>query len=53
MSARTYIDLGSGVHEVQLEKLADQLLSGGPEKINVPFFHKDTSDILCRMEVQN
>src|SRR5271165_964565 len=46
-------DLGSGAHEDQLEKLADQFLSGDPEKINGPFFHKDTSDILCRMEVQN
>ena len=47
------VDLGSGAHEEQLEKLADQFLLGDPEKINVPFFHKDASDILCSMEVQN
>jgi hypothetical protein len=45
--------LGSGSHEEQLKKLADQFLWGDPEKINVPFFHKDASDILWRMEVQN
>jgi hypothetical protein len=45
--------LGSGAHEEQLEKLADQFLWGDPEKINVLFFHKDASDILCRVEVQN
>jgi hypothetical protein len=39
--------LGSDTHEEQLEKLADQFLWGDPEKINVPFFHKDASDILC------
>ena len=45
--------LGSGSHEEQLEKLADQFLWGDPEKINVLFFHKDASDILCCVEVQN
>jgi hypothetical protein len=33
--------------------LADQFLLGDPEKINVPFIHKEASDILYRMEVQN
>jgi hypothetical protein len=47
------VDLGSGAHEEQLEKLADQFLFGDREKINVPFIHKEASDILCRMEVQN
>ncbi len=44
--------LGSGAHEEQLEKLADQFLWGDPEKINVLFFPKDASNILCRVEVQ-
>src|ERR1700756_1765169 len=45
--------LGSGAHEEQLEKLADQFLWGDPEKINVLFFQKDASNILCRVEVEN
>jgi len=45
--------LGSGVHEEQLEKLADQFLWGDPEKINVHCFQKDASNILCRVEVEN
>ncbi len=44
--------LGSAVHEEQLENLADQFLCGDPEKINVLFFHKDASDILCHVAVQ-
>jgi len=45
--------LRSGAHEEQVEKLADQFLWGDPEKINVLFFPKDASNILCRVEVQN
>ena len=45
--------VGSDVHEEQLEKLAYQFLWGDPEKTNVLFFHKDASNILCRVEVQN
>jgi hypothetical protein len=45
------LDLGSGACEEQLEKLPDQFRLGDPEKINVSFFHKDASDILCRMEM--
>jgi hypothetical protein len=30
--------LGGGTLEEQLEELADQFLSGDPEKINAPFF---------------
>jgi hypothetical protein len=45
--------LGGDNREEQLEKLADQFLLGDPEKINVSFFHKYASDILCRVEVQN
>jgi hypothetical protein len=47
------VDLGSGAYKEQLEKLSDQFLLGDPEKIDVPFFHKDASDIRCSMEVQN
>jgi hypothetical protein len=43
--------LGSGAHEEQLEKLADQFILGDLEKINSPFFLKDASGILFRMEV--
>ena len=32
--------LGSGAHEEQLEKLADQFLLSDPEIINSPFFSK-------------
>ena len=32
--------LGSGAHEEQLEKLADQFLLSDPEIINFPFFSK-------------
>ena len=45
--------VGGDVHEEQLEKLAYQFLWGDPEKTNVFFFHKDASNILCRVEVQN
>jgi hypothetical protein len=47
------VDLGSGAHKERLEKLADQFLLGDPGKMNVPVFHKDASDLLCTMEVQN
>ena len=43
--------LGSGAHEEQLEKLADQFLLSDLEIINSPFFVKDASGILSRMEV--
>ena len=46
------VDLGSGAYKEQLEKLSDQFLLV-TQKINVPFLHKDASDILCSMEVQN
>ena len=42
--------LGSGAHEEQLEKLADQFILGDLEIINSPFFVKDASGILSRME---
>jgi hypothetical protein len=45
--------LGNGAHEEQLEKLADQFLLGDPEIIISPFFLKDGSGTLSRMEVQN
>ena len=45
--------VGGDVHEEQLEKLAYHFLWGDPEKTNVLFFHKDASNILCRVEVQN
>jgi hypothetical protein len=37
---RSSIYLGSGAHEEQFEKLADQFLLGDPEIINSPFFSK-------------
>ena len=43
--------LGSGAHEEQLEKLADQFILSDPEIINSPFFLKGASGILSRMEV--
>ena len=43
--------LGSGANEEQLEKLADQFILGDPELISSPFFLKDASGILSRMEV--
>jgi hypothetical protein len=43
--------LGSGAHEEQLEKLAGQFILGDLEIINSPFFVKDASGILSRMEV--
>jgi hypothetical protein len=45
--------VGSDVDEEQPEKLADQFLCGDSEKTNVLFFHKDASNLLCRVEVQN
>ena len=45
--------LGSGAHEEELEKFADQFLVGDLEIINSPFFVKDASGILSRMEVEN
>jgi hypothetical protein len=42
--------LGSGAHEEQLEKLADQFILGEPEIFN-SFFLKGASGILSRMEV--
>ena len=47
------VGLGSGAHKEQLKRLDGQFLLGDPEKINVPIFHKDPSDIPCRVEVQN
>jgi hypothetical protein len=44
--------LGSDANEAQLEKLADEFLLGDPEIINPPFFLKDASGTLFRMEVQ-
>jgi hypothetical protein len=43
--------LGNGANEEQLETLADQFILDGPELINSPFFLKDASGILSRMEV--
>jgi hypothetical protein len=43
--------LGSGVHEEQFEKLADQFLLGDPEIFNPRFFLKDASGTLSRIEV--
>ena len=43
--------LGRGAYEEQLEKLADQFILGDLEIINSPFFVKDASGILSRMEV--
>ena len=43
--------LGSGAHEEQLEKLADQFILGDLQIINSAFFVKAASGILSRMEV--
>jgi hypothetical protein len=43
--------LAGGADEEQLEKLADHFILGDPEIINSPFFLKDASGILSRMEV--
>ena len=43
--------LGSGAHEEQLGKLADQCILGDLEIISSPFFVKDASGMLSRMEV--
>ena len=45
------VHLGCCANEEQLEKLADQFILGDPEIINSPFFLKDASGILSRMEV--
>lgn len=45
------VHLGNGANEEKLEKLADQFVLGDPEIINSPFFLKDASGILSRMEV--
>ena len=45
------VHLGNGANEEQLEKLAAQFILGDPEIINYPFFLKDASGILSRMEV--
>lgn len=47
------VHLGSRTHEEELEKLADQFLSGDPELINAPSFLKEASGTLCRMEVRD
>ena len=51
--ASEVVHLGSGRHEEELEKLADQFLSGAPEIIDAPFFPKDDSGRLRRMEVRD
>ena len=43
--------LGSGAHERATRKLADRFILGDLEIINSPFFVKDASGILSRMEV--
>jgi len=45
------VHLGNGANEEQIEELADQFILGDPEIINSPFFLKDASGILSRMEV--